>query len=138
MPRLITAFAIAPLAPLVPAVLAFMAGLISKNDIGFLVFAAISYGYPAMILFGIPLFIASRRRRWLMLWQIVLGGAIIGGVVPGLILGTLVYLSAGVSGNALRAVLSFVVLGAVWGGLSGWVFWLIAVRGRRGGPVEAT
>jgi hypothetical protein len=137
MPRLITAFAIAPLAPLIPAVLAFMAGLLSTNDVGFLVFVAISYGYPATLLFGIPLFVASRGRRWLRLWQIALGGAIIGGVVPGLILGSLAYLSGGVPGNALRAVISFVVLGVVWGGLSGLAFWLIAIRGRHGGAVEA-
>ena len=79
--RVVAAFL---LAPILPAVVAELVGLASGDicDAGMSLFAAIVFGYPIVTVVGIPGYLYFRRRGWLKLWQIVLGGAAAGVLVP--------------------------------------------------------
>src|SRR5258706_1685550 len=74
--------------------------------------------YPAMVLFGIPLFFLFRKRGWLTWWQVSLGGFLVGA------LSMLAFaLYVGTLSGALEDVLLFC---DVWM-CSGLAIWAIAV-----------
>lgn len=73
--------------------------------------------YSATFIVALPLFILFHSRRWLRLWQIALGGLLVGA------------LAALLLGNIVLAIMSCVV-----GLITGLAFWLIAVFRNRALP----
>jgi len=74
--------------------------------------------YPAMVLFGIPLFFLFRKRGWLTWWQVSLGGFLVG---------ALSMLAFALYVGTLSGGLEYVLLFCGVGLCSGLAFWAIAV-----------
>jgi hypothetical protein len=76
------------------------------------------FAYPATLLFGVPLFIAFRRRGWLQWWQVGVGGIAVG------VLSTIAFI---VYAGALSEVFTYLPLFCGVGVASALIFWAIAV-----------
>lgn len=77
--------------------------------------------------FGLPLFLWFRRRRWLAFWQCILAGALAG--LPAALPFAGIAVSYGGGLRALMDMLPLLRLLAVFGGVHGAVFWLVAIAG---------
>ncbi len=122
--RLVLAFVVAPLAPVVlvsPVI--FLAGPAT--------FISVVYGYPAMLLLGVPVFAFFLRQKWLEIWQVMLGGAVVGALVP--ILMMVAMALSGPSDSPLlpliAAAAGLSAIGAIFGAASGFAFWWVGLRG---------
>lgn len=74
--------------------------------------------YPAMVLFGIPLFFLFRKRGWLTWWQVSFGGFLVG---------ALAMLAFSLYVGTVLGAFEYVVLFCGVGLCSGLAFWAIAV-----------
>ena len=74
--------------------------------------------YPAMLLFGIPLFYLFRKRGWLTWWQVASGG---------ILAGALSMLAFALYVGTVSGAFEYVVLFCGVGLCSGLAFWAIAV-----------
>lgn len=128
--KVILAFLIAPLAPLVVIGPIVALGFGTLEAIGPYAAICIFYGYPAMLLFGLPLYIALRNKANLT-WRHYAGiGAAVGAAIPAVILFSMLFLT-GLGERPLELAASIfgaVSLGAALGGFSAFVFWGIALR----------
>jgi len=128
--RLLLGTLIAPMAPVVLfSLIAMATGSGHLADAGPFLVVGVFYVYPAMLLFGLPLYFYAESKGPLTLTRTVLSGAAVGAF-----LATLVVLSFGTSRvNAAIAAGIFtatvlVTWGAAQGALSGLCFWLIVAR----------
>lgn len=80
--------------------------------------------YPAAVVFGIPLFLLFRRRRWLHWWQVPLGG-----VALGLMAAPVLYV---LFGSTLVPIFVLMLTGLIGGA----TFWALALY--RSGPLMPT
>jgi hypothetical protein len=79
MKRVALAFALAPIAVFIALSLlsVLLLGEVRGGDMGFVLFLfGVPVSYASAALFGIPIYLSFRRRGWLKLWQVALGGAI--------------------------------------------------------------
>jgi hypothetical protein len=129
MLRLLLAFATAPIAPLVIVAPVTFAYYGSFDAAGPFAFISIFYGYPAMLLLGMPLFLFHRKKHWLGWWQITIGGALVGAFVPVVLLSGLAFRDpAGLSLEVVASILGLGGLGAGLGALSGLSFWFVGIH----------
>lgn len=129
MLRLVSAFAIAPVAPLLilaPLLLVFHK---SFTSMGPFVFMCVFYGYPAALLLGAPLFLLHRKKQWLSWWQVTIAASLIGALMPvALVFPFAVLGSESFSFAFVGSVLSLAGVGAAVGALSGLSFWFVGLR----------
>lgn len=130
--RLFAAFAVAPIVPVL--LLAPVIALIyqSLSAVGPYLFVAVVYGYPAIALFGLPLFALYRKKQWNEWWQILLAGALVGILVPALLIsGLALQGSGGLSGQFVASALGMSAVGSGLGAGSGLAFWFIGIYGNK-------
>jgi hypothetical protein len=122
--RLPLAFAVAPLAPIL---LASPVILLADRA----AFVSMVHAYPAMLLLGIPVFAFFLRQRWLREWPVMVGGAVVGALVPALMMVAMAL--SGPSDSPLlpliAAAAGLSAIGAIFGAASGFAFWWIGLRG---------
>lgn len=119
--RLIVAFvSAAAIAALVPFLTACAAGLIFKTscdvDFGWSRFAII-VTLAATVFIAAPLFVLFSRLNWLQWWQVAVGGAIVGLLLP-------IFLQILDSGSTW-VWYRFAIVSMPLGFFSGLVFWLV-------------
>ncbi len=76
---------------------------------------------------GVPLFLLFRTRRWLAFWQCLLGGALAGQILAVPFVGFAFRYVLTLDG--LVNLLPLLGLLAIYGGMHGALFWLVAVAG---------
>jgi hypothetical protein len=137
--RLLLGTLIAPVAPVVLFSLVAMATARGHlADAGPFLVVGVFFVYPAMFLFGLPLYFYAQRKG-----RLTLEGTVLSGAAVGAFLATLVVLSfattrvnAALAGRTFTAAV-LMTWGAAQGALSGLCFWLIVARSsnnRRSGP----
>ena len=125
--RIILGFALAPAAPLlIVAPYSVIADSVSTL-LGPATALVLFYGYPKALIFGIPAYLIFRRMGWFRWWRITLAGLAIGEIAPLLVLASI--LLDGGFGNdpsLRREAIEVLAIGAGFGALSGFAFWLVA------------
>lgn len=121
------ALILAPIAPIAVAVpVEFVTGI---PFAALTMFTCVFVGYPAMLILGIPTLHLARKNHWLRFWQVVCASALIGAVVA--IAATAPVLLAMVGGPGMGSVLppfaAYAAVGAMFGSISGSVFWALAI-----------
>ncbi|MHB8426740.1 MAG: hypothetical protein ACYDGU_03090 [Acidiferrobacterales bacterium] len=87
----------------------------------------IRVAYTIAFFAGIPLFLWMRAKGWNQWWHYCLGGAALGSLPAAWALGYDVY-----SGDSLW-VEAFLAVGSIYGAISAFLFWVIAIAG---GPTK--
>jgi hypothetical protein len=128
--RIVLAFIVAPVAPLL--LLTPVMGLLhgSIEAAGPFAFASVVYGYPAMVLCGLPLYFLFKKKLWFSWWQFTLIGALVGACVPLSLIALMTSKSVTefASFEVIVATLTTAGVGACLGTASGFVFWAIGIR----------
>ena len=126
--RLIRAFAIAPLAPCLVAA-TFL--VISNRDI--LVFPAATlvyalFAYSFALALGVPGYLVMSKAGWLSMPKTMVSGTVLGATS-----GVLLQIFIGVKVQAAFSVeyLTMITIFAVFGAITAWAFWLLALRPKR-------
>lgn len=128
-PRAVAGFAIAPA---VPGLLLY--GLqvpFLESGAYLLPVVMLMYAYPLALVFGVPAYLVLRRARAKGIVPAICIGAAIGFL--GYLADVVVTTSAAVYTDELRRAyvansVGFGIAGVVWGGMSGLVFWFVALR----------
>ena len=142
MPRVLLAFVIAPVTPaLVAALLAWILpqDVLLSEPLNFVLFSTIFsplFAVPATVLLAVPLFFWFRRRAWLELRHIIVGGVSVAllttfvfAVFSLVSTPNFYYLTRDnlyVHWNSFREGLSYALLFVPYGVAVGCVFWLVA------------
>jgi hypothetical protein len=137
MYRVVAAFLISPLAPMLLAGVASIFLGADRALLGPAMYLTAFYAYPAALVIGVPLFLYAKRRHWLRWWQVTLQAAVIGGAVPLLVLAAIATLGGyGWSGFAtaadIKAWAPVVAIGIGLGCASGVLFSVILGAGMSG------
>lgn len=139
MNRILLAFLVAPLVPLLVLGLVDLAGSSGvqgrSGNAGLFAIIMFLYVYPTTAVLGLPVFLLFSRRGWFQWWRVLVGGICIG-VAPSL-LSLLLPLFADVRMHEVMAtLLPFAALGAAFGALGALAFRAIAFP-LQGGPPPA-
>lgn len=122
--RIILAFLLAPLIAtlIIAPPLALLLGDISL--VGFFGLIGVYFGYPVLLVIGVPVILLMRARMNPGLFHYMVAGVLAGLVIP-VALFVSVALDTGSVYSALGPSLSMAMLGALFGGASGFSFWLV-------------
>lgn len=137
MNRVLLAFLVAPLVPLLVLGLVDFAGSSSVHNpfgnAGLFAIIMFLYVYPTTAILGLPVFLLFRRKGWLQWWRVLAAGLCIG-VTPSL-LSLLLPLIADVRAQEVLATwLPFAALGAGFGAIAALAFRAIAFPLTSGPP----
>jgi hypothetical protein len=129
MKRIVLAFLVAPLVPVLLLALVDLigsSGAASHSGNGAL-FALVVFVfvYPATAILGIPVYLYFRRKGWHQWWRVLLGGACIG-LAPGVFSGFLALFADVRIGETLAMLLPFAGLAAAFGAVGALAFRVIA------------
>jgi hypothetical protein len=134
--RLALGFVFAPLTPIVILlVISVGSGSIQPSESALMIAVGVPAVYAATIMFGVPMFLLLRWRRWNSLIAYAIGGALIGVAicaVTALLSGSLRAMPADMV-LQVRGFLPFVVASAF---SASWAFWLIVRPDRFEGRFE--
>jgi hypothetical protein len=128
--RAVLGFVVAPIAPAVIAVALILLTTKQMTGSGPFLVVGLFYACPAALMIGLPLYLIAKSKGKVTMARCVVSGSIVGGSIGGLI-GGAVGLSF-LSTSPWSSIVGFAALLAMWGAthgaLSGFLFWLIAVR----------
>jgi hypothetical protein len=88
-------------------------------------FFALIFAYPFAWMLGIPAYLLFRKMGWLKFWQVLLAGAVLGGIACAL------FSWGGSPANLERSDLIWMGLFIIHGAVVAAMFWLIAIKKRR-------
>jgi zinc transporter ZupT len=129
MKRIVLAFLVAPLVPLLLLALVDVIGSPegSRHSENGTLFAIIVflYVYPATAMLGIPVFLLFRRKGWYEWWRALIGGVCIG-IAPSLLSLLLVVFVETNARELVATVVPFAGLGAAFGAIGALAFRAIA------------
>ncbi len=118
------------IAPLAPCLVASIAVCFSRGDLAAIPIAMFLYAlfaYPFSLVFGVPIYLLFSRLGYISMWQVVVAGTILG-----FISGATLPFIMGVEwkGAMDSDLISTALLFAIFGAITAWAFWWVALRPR--------